>query len=137
MKNLIALISGLIFALGLGLSGMTEPHIVRGFLDFSSAWDWRLLLVMVGAIVTHALALKIILKRKNPILDEEFYLPVNKSIDLRLIFGAILFGLGWGWVGICPGPGIVAVSTGKLPFVIFVMFMILGMKLFQIVSKNF
>lgn len=137
MKGLIALISGFLFAIGLGLSGMTQPHIVRGFLDVFGNWDWRLIGVMAGAISVHAITYRLILKRTSPILDSKFQLPTKKDIDYRLIFGALLFGLGWGWAGICPGPGLVATVSGKGEFFYFVGSMLIGMKVFQAFESKY
>ncbi len=137
MKGLVALASGFIFALGLGLSGMTQPHIVRGFLDVFGAWDWRLLGVMGGAIGIHSITYRLILKRPSPILDTKFQLPTKKDIDLRLISGSILFGLGWGWAGICPGPGLVGMLSGNIVFIYFIGSMLLGMKVFQMIEHKF
>lgn len=137
MKGFIALVSGFIFALGLGVSGMTQPHIVRGFLDVFGNWDWRLIGVMAGAICVHAITYRLILKRPSPILDSKFQLPSKKDIDKRLTFGAILFGLGWGWAGICPGPGLVATVSGNGEFLYFVGSMLIGMKAFQVFERKY
>ena len=137
MRGLIALVSGFLFALGLGVSGMTQPHIVRGFLDFFGEWDWRLVGVMAGAISVHAITYRFILKRPSPILDSKFQLPTKKDIDKRLIFGAILFGLGWGWAGICPGPGLVSTVSGNGEFLYFVGSMLIGMKVFQMFERKY
>lgn len=137
MKGLIALVSGFLFALGLGVSGMTQPHIVRGFLDVFGHWDWRLIGVMAGAITVHAITYRLILKRSSPILDSKFQLPTKKDIDKRLILGAILFGLGWGWAGICPGPGLVATVSGHGEFLYFVGSMLIGMKVFQVFERKY
>ncbi len=136
MRGFIALISGIIFSLGLGISGMTKPQVVRGFLDFFGEWNPSLLGVMGGAILVHTLTYRMILKRHAPILDSSFHLPTNKNIDPRLIIGSAIFGLGWGWAGICPGPGIVALLSGNLDFVIFVAAMLAGMLAFQAVEKR-
>lgn len=135
MKNFIALFSGFLFALGLGISGMTQPHIVRGFLDFFGSWDWRLLGVMAGAIGVHALAFRFVLQRPSPILDVKFHLPVKTEIDIRLIAGAFIFGIGWGWAGICPGPGLVSLGSGHDEFFYFVASMLFGMKVFQKIER--
>lgn len=137
MKGLVALVSGFLFALGLGVSGMTRPHIVRGFLDVFGSWDWRLIGVMGGAIAVHAITYRLIIKRSSPILDSKFQLPTKKDIDKRLIIGAVIFGLGWGWAGICPGPGLVSMISGNMAFIYFIGSMLLGMKVFQIVEKKF
>jgi uncharacterized membrane protein YedE/YeeE len=137
MKGMVALFSGFLFAIGLGLSGMTRPHIVRGFLDVFGPWDWRLIGVMGGAIGVHAITYRLILKRSSPILNSRFQLPTKKDIDKRLIIGAILFGLGWGWAGICPGPGLVSIVSGDLAFFYFIGSMLIGMKFFQLLEKKF
>lgn len=136
MKLIITFISGIIFALGLGISGMTQPHVVRGFLDVFGTWDPSLIGVMAGAIMIHAIAFKIIMKRSSPLLAPNFDLPTKKIIDSRLILGAAIFGLGWGWAGICPGPGFVALVSGDLSFIIFVASMIFGMLIFQIFGEK-
>jgi uncharacterized protein len=132
MKGFIALIGGILFALGLGLSGMTQPKVVKGFLDIFGEWDWRLLGVMIGAIGIHAITYRLIMRRPSPILDTQFQLPTKRELDLRLLLGAMLFGIGWGWAGICPGPGLVALVSGKMGFIYFVGSMLVGMKLFQV-----
>jgi hypothetical protein len=137
MKGFISLIAGIIFALGLGYSGMTQVHIVRGFLDVFGIWDWRLMGVMIGAIGVHAITYPLIRKRKSPLLVPDFYLPTKNEIDKRLIFGAVIFGLGWGWAGICPGPGIVSLASGNPSFIYFIVSMLLGMKSFQILDNKF
>jgi uncharacterized membrane protein YedE/YeeE len=136
MRGLIAFLVGVLFALGLGMSGMTQPRIVRGFLDVLGQWDWRLMGVMIGAIGVHAIAFPLIMKKKSPLLDTEFKVPDKKHIDSRLVLGAIIFGLGWGWAGICPGPGIVALASGKMEFIYFIGSMLIGMKLYQLIDKK-
>lgn len=136
MRGFIAFIVGFIFALGLGLSGMTQPHIVRGFLDVTGSWDWRLMGVMVGAIAIHAVTFRLILKRSSPLLDSNFHVPSKTLIDARLVIGAMIFGIGWGWTGICPGPGIVGLASGRSEFFYFVGAMIIGMITFQIIDSK-
>ena len=137
MKGFVALISGFLFAMGLGISGMTQPHIVRGFLDVFGSWDWRLIGVMGGAIGVHTITYRLILKRSSPLLDSKFQLPTKKDIDKRLILGATIFGLGWGWAGICPGPGLVAMVSGNVVFLYFIGAMLIGMKVFQFIETKF
>ena len=138
MKNIIPFTVGLIFALGLGISGMTKVHVVKGFLDIFGDWDPALVGVMVGAILMHSfLFYFIIKKRKSPLLDSKFYLPTRKDLDVRLISGSALFGLGWGWAGICPGPGIVAMTNGNYNMIIFVVSMIVGMIAFKTIEHKF
>jgi uncharacterized membrane protein YedE/YeeE len=136
MKGLIALVVGILFALGLGYSGMTQTHVVKGFLDVFGEWDWRLMGVMVGAIGVHAITFRLILKRSSPLLDADFHLPKKNEIDRKLIIGSVLFGLGWGWAGICPGPGIVSLASGETAFFYFVGSMLIGMKLFQMFENK-
>lgn len=131
MKTVVSFACGFIFALGLGLSGMTQPSIVKGFLDVTGQWDWQLMGVMIGAISVHALTYRLIMKRTSPILDVQFHVPKKTVISKKLILGAALFGLGWGWAGICPGPAIVALASGKTKIIVFVSSMMLGIKVFQ------
>lgn len=131
MKNLISLIVGFLFALGLGYSGMTQVQVVRGFLDITGDWNMNLLGVMIGAIGVHSILFFIIKKRTAPLLDTKFHLPTKKDLDLRLIAGAALFGIGWGWTGICPGPGVVATVSGNTHILIFVVSMLVGMAILK------
>lgn len=137
MKLLISFIVGMIFALGLGISGMTQTHIVRGFLDVFGDWNPALIGVMAGAIAVHSIFYLIIKKRSSPLLDTKFHIPTRKDIDARLLAGAALFGLGWGWAGICPGPGIVAAASGLQNIIIFVGAMLAGMAIFKVVDHKF
>ncbi|MEA9357577.1 DUF6691 family protein [Bacteriovorax sp. PP10] len=132
MKIFIAFIVGLIFALGLGISGMTEVQVVRGFLDVTGDWNYSLVGVMAGAIFVHSIFFYFIKKRSSPLLDTKFHLPTRKDLDWRLITGAAIFGLGWGWAGICPGPGIVAVTSGNINIIIFIVSMLVGMGIFKL-----
>lgn len=136
MIGVVAILSGFLFALGLGLSGMVQPQIVRGFLDFLGDWDWRLMGVMIGAIGIHAVTYRFILRRSTPIFESKFQLPSKNDLDFRLIAGSILFGLGWGWAGICPGPGIVALASGEKNILIFVVSMMIGIKLFKLLDAK-
>ena len=136
MKNLIALITGILFALGLGISGMTQTHVVKGFLDLFGSWNPSLVGVMVGAIAINAIVYQLIKNKSRPLLGDKFYLPTSKHLDKNLIIGAAIFGLGWGWAGICPGPGIVSLASGKMEFMVFVGSMIAGMYLFRLIKRN-
>jgi uncharacterized membrane protein YedE/YeeE len=136
MKNFISLSVGFIFALGLGFSGMTKTHVVKGFLDVFGKWDYRLIGVMIGAIGVHAISYYLIRKRTSPLLEKDFLVPTNSVVDKKLIIGAVLFGLGWGWAGICPGPGIVSILSGDLSFLYFILSMLVGMKIFQLTDKK-
>lgn len=101
---LIALISGIIFGIGLTLSQMTNPDKVLNFLDLAGNWDPSLILVMLGALVVTFTGYRFILKRPSPVFDQKFYLAAKKEIDRPLVIGAALFGVGWGIAGYCPGP---------------------------------
>ena len=136
MKIVISFVVGLLFALGLGISGMTDTTVVKGFLDVTGAWNLNLLGVMAGAILIHSVVYQLIKKKSSPLLDTKFYLPTNKVIDKKLILGAALFGLGWGWAGICPGPGLVSLSSGRPEIFIFTSSLIVGMFLFKAVEKK-
>jgi uncharacterized membrane protein YedE/YeeE len=136
MRALISFIVGLIFSVGLVFGGMTQVHVVRGFLDFFGQWNLALMGVMIGAIGVHSVLYFLIRKRKTPMLDTHFHVPTRKDVDPRLLAGAALFGLGWGWAGICPGPGIVAAASGQTPFLIFIAAMIAGMGLFKLIEKK-
>jgi uncharacterized membrane protein YedE/YeeE len=111
--------AGAIFAVGLAISGMAKPAKIIGFLDVAGAWDASLMFVMVGAIGVHAIALRLVLRRGAPLFDERFHLPTRKDLDARLVGGAAIFGIGWGLGGYCPGPAIVAASSGALAAIVF------------------
>ncbi len=136
MKGFISFLVGLLFAFGLGYSGMTQTHVVKGFLDIFGEWNPNLIGVMVGAILVHVLVYHFVKDKPSPILDTQFYVPTRKDIDKRLLAGAALFGLGWGWAGICPGPGIVSLASGDLGIIVFVAFMLIGMYIFKAIEKR-
>jgi uncharacterized membrane protein YedE/YeeE len=125
-RALVALAAGLVFALGLGLSGMTQPAKVISFLDVAGTWDPSLAFVMVGAIGVHALVLRLDARRSAPLLSDHFDAPPARSVDAPLLLGSALFGLGWGVSGFCPGPALVGLSTGSLGVAAFVCAMALG-----------
>lgn len=136
MKIFIAFIVGIIFAIGLGISGMTQTQIVRGFLDIFGEWNYNLIGVMAGAILVHSLLYYFIRKKSTPLLESKFHIPTRKDLDWRLILGAAIFGLGWGWAGICPGPGLVALTSGNINFVIFIISMLAGMGIFKLLEDK-
>ena len=124
-----ALLSGVIFGLGLAVSGMMNPAKVIGFLDVAGSWDPTLAFVMGGALLVTIPAFRLILGRERPLFDKSFSLPSKTSLDGRLISGAALFGVGWGMVGFCPGPAVAALATGLTPVLVFVAAMVAGMVL--------
>ncbi|MGD2054994.1 MAG: YeeE/YedE family protein [Gammaproteobacteria bacterium] len=128
MKYLAVFAAGLLFALGLGISGMTLPQKVIGFLDFAGArWDPSLALVMIGSAGTFLVLYRLVRQRKSPLFDTEFHIPTNRDIDAPLVIGAALFGIGWGMVGFCPGPALTALLSGQTQAWIFFVAMITGM----------
>jgi uncharacterized membrane protein YedE/YeeE len=131
-----ALFAGVVFGVGLGLSGMTQPEKVIGFLDIFGAWDPSLLFVMGGALVVHFFLSRWILRRERPVLDSRFHLPPRARIDARLVTGAAIFGVGWGLGGYCPGPAIVSLGSGAGPAVVFVAAMALGMAIHHFTSAT-
>lgn len=127
MVIVVALIAGLVFGLGLILSGMANPAKVQNFLDFFGAWDPSLALVMVGAIVVGLLAFTWAKKRTTSLLGEPMQLPTANAIDARLLVGAAMFGIGWGLAGFCPGPAVMSLFTGHHEVWWFVGAMLAGM----------
>jgi hypothetical protein len=127
MAHLIALISGLVFGLGLIASGMTDPAKVKGFLDIAGAWNPSLGLVMGGAIAVGVVAFAAAKRRSRSWSGERIDLPTSTLIDKRLIGGGVLFGIGWGMGGFCPGPALVALGSGMTSAMIFVAAMLVGM----------
>jgi len=126
---------GLLFGLGLILSGMTDPGKVLGFLDISGLWDPSLALVMAGAIAVGFFAFTIAKKRTVNFLGGALHLPKSNQIDKPLVIGAMLFGAGWGLAGFCPGPGLVSLASGNLKGAVFVALMLVGMQLFEIFNR--
>ncbi len=122
-----AFTSGLVFAIGLGISGMTRPTKVVAFLDFTGDWDPSLAFVMAGAIAVHAGTRRWILGRSGPLFGVRFEMPTRAEIDEPLLVGAALFGLGWGLAGFCPGPALVSFGGGGGSALLFVPAMIVGM----------
>ena len=131
MFGLSALLSGLVFGLGLIVSGMANPAKVLGFLDLAGAWDPSLALVMGGAILVGFFAFLIAKKRTRSFIGAEMKLPTTSSIDSRLLTGSALFGAGWGVAGFCPGPGLVALGMGEPKALVFVGAMLVGMMVFS------
>jgi uncharacterized membrane protein YedE/YeeE len=126
---LTSFISGVVFALGLGISGMTRPIKVIGFLDFFGNWDASLAFVMVGAIGVYFVAYRLSRTMRSPILAATFSIPTRSGVDARLLGGAALFGAGWGLAGFCPGPAITSLASGSAPVVAFVASMSAGIYL--------
>lgn len=122
----LSLVAGIVFGLGLVISGMSNPAKVIGFLDVSGAWDPTLLVVMGGALAVTLPGFTLLRRRSRPLFAREFQWPARKDVDARLIGGAALFGVGWGIAGFCPGPAITALVTGRMEVVLFVCAMVGG-----------
>ncbi|MDY7567394.1 YeeE/YedE family protein [Pseudomonas sp. RTC3] len=130
MRKLTAFIAGLLFGIGLLLAGMANPGKVLGFLDLAGAWDPSLALVMVGAIAVASVPFNWAGKQSKSLLGAPMQLPVKRELDARLIGGSLLFGIGWGIAGICPGPAVVLLLTAHWQAFVFVLAMLVGMLLF-------
>jgi len=126
-RLIVALSAGLVFGLGLSMSGMLDPVRVRGFLDIFGAWDPSLAFVLGGAVVIAMIGIQIMRRIGKPVFEKAFHLPGIRVIDRRLVTGSAIFGIGWGLVGLCPGPSIAAMSLGTLQVPVFVLAMVLGM----------
>lgn len=126
-QGMVALVSGVLFGAGLVVSGMTRPTKIIGFLDPLGAWDLSLAFVMMGAIAVHLVAYRLIRGRSSPLLAPKFAIPTRRDVDLRLVTGAALFGIGWGLGGYCPGPGLTSLASGASGVIVFVLAMVLGM----------
>ncbi len=126
---------GLLFGLGLILSGMTDPGKVLGFLDLAGLWDPSLAFVMGGAIAVGALAFAVAKKRTRSFLGGAMQVPTARDIDKRLVLGSLLFGVGWGLAGFCPGPAIVSAAAGQPKAMVFVAAMLAGMWLFEMLER--
>ena len=131
MSALTALIAGLVFGLGLVISGMANPAKVLGFLDLAGRWDPSLALVMGGAIGVGAVGFAIAARRSTTLLGEPMALPKARAIEPRLVAGALLFGIGWGLAGFCPGPAIVALGAAQAKAAVFVAAMLAGMAAYE------
>ena len=136
MKHLnLVFLTGVLFAIGLGVSGMSNADKVIGFLNLAGQWDPSLVFVMVGGIGAHLALHKLILRRKSPLFTQRFQLPKRRDVDRRLVAGSAIFGMGWGLGGFCPGPGLVSLAGLGIEALVFVLAMIGGMALFQFVDR--
>jgi len=136
MKPLVALLCGIIFGFGLAISGMTDTAKVLGFLDPFGHWVPDLAFTMSGAVFVTIISFRLILRRQSPVLVEDFNLPDNKSIDMRLLAGAAIFGVGWGVYGYCPGPAISALAYLDGKALVFVIAMVTGMAFTNTLSQT-
>lgn len=134
--NLASLFAGLIFGLGLIISGMANPEKVLGFLDIAGLWDPSLALVMAGAIIVGIFAFAVARRRTLSFLGFSMKIPTSTHIDKRLIIGGLSFGIGWGIAGFCPGPGLVALGAGEIKAAVFVVSMVAGMAVFELIERQ-
>lgn len=130
------LFSSILFGLGLSMSTMVNPAKVIGFLDFAGNWDPTLIFVMGGATLVGLLLFPLVLRRERPLLMPGFHLPTLTEIDRRLVIGAAIFGIGWGMVGICPGPGFAGLISGIPQIVLFVVAMFAGMGVYHVLHRR-
>jgi uncharacterized membrane protein YedE/YeeE len=131
-----ALLAGLVFGIGLIVSGMANPAKVLGFLDLAGAWDPSLMLVMAGAVAVGLAAFAVARQRTASFLGAEMTFPAARAIDRRLLGGSLLFGIGWGIAGFCPGPALVALGMGEVKALVFVAAMLAGMGIFELLERR-
>jgi uncharacterized membrane protein YedE/YeeE len=136
MQLITALLAGLLFGIGLIVSGMTDPAKVLGFLDLAGAWNPALAWVMAGALLVSALGFALVKRRKTALLGGPFHLPTAKLVDRRLLLGSLAFGAGWGLAGYCPGPALASVLTGGAKPLVFVAAMLAGMAVFELLERR-
>jgi uncharacterized membrane protein YedE/YeeE len=135
-QNIVALISGLLFGLGLAVSQMVDRERVIGFLDVMGKWDITLMFVLGGAVGVTVITFRFILPLKHPIFDKKFYLPTRNDIDAKLILGAVIFGIGWGISGFCPGPAVTSLVQLSFNPIIFILAFIVGSFSFQLITRS-
>jgi uncharacterized protein len=136
MTLLASLLAGLVFGFGLLVSGLADPRKVLGFLDLAGPWDPSLALVMAGAIAVGLVAFALARKRSVSYLGLGMKLPTAQPIDRRLVVGSVVFGIGWGIAGLCPGPALVALGTGQPKAVVFFLAMLGGMGAFELLENR-
>ena len=136
MATFFALLAGAVFGIGLIVSGMADPAKVLGFLDLAGAWDPSLAFVMGGAVLVGAFAFAIAGKRTVSLLGLQMRMPASTRLDRRLVGGSLLFGVGWGIAGFCPGPALVALGMGEQKALVFVAAMLAGMGLFELLERR-
>lgn len=136
MASLFAFVAGLVFGLGLIVAGMVNPAKILGFLDLAGKWDPSLALVMAGAIAVGLVAFALARRRTMSALGLPIQLPSASTLDVRLVGGSLVFGIGWGLAGFCPGPAIVALGAGYAKAALFVVAMLLGMGAFELIERN-
>ena len=135
MHALSAFVTGLIFGIGLIISGMTDPSKIIGFLDLAGPWDPSLALVMGGAVAVGFIAFRVARGRTAAFLGGAMHLPTVRQIDRRLVLGSLAFGIGWSLAGYCPGPAVVSVGMGQEKAIVFVIAMLVGMGIYELFER--
>lgn len=136
MSAAVAALAGVVFAVGLALAGMTRPDKIVGFLDVAGTWDPTAAFVMMGAIAVYAVGYRLVLRRGTPLLAPDLQVPSRRDVDWRLVVGAVLFGVGWGLGGLCPGPAVASLACPSSATAIFFASMVLGMLLFTFIDAK-
>ncbi|MBL4891665.1 MAG: YeeE/YedE family protein [Rhizobiaceae bacterium] len=126
MRILIAYVIGLIFGLGISISGMANPAKVLNFFDVTGSWDPSLAFVMGGALIVTFIGYRLVLPKPAPILAEKFHVPTNRQLDVKLIGGSAVFGIGWGIAGFCPGGALPVLGTGRMEVILFTVALLAG-----------
>ncbi|MBL1420671.1 MAG: YeeE/YedE family protein [Alphaproteobacteria bacterium] len=137
MKIVTAYIIGLIFGLGISISGMSNPAKVLNFFDLAGSWDGSLGLVMAAALIVAFVGYKLVFAQNKPIFDVNFYVPANRKLDVKLLSGAAIFGIGWGISGFCPGGSLPAIGNGSIEIIQFTIALIAGIFLAKAALKLF
>src|SRR6056297_4254593 len=127
MRLMSAFLVGLVFGVGIAISGLSNPAKVLNFFDIAGTWDPRLIFVMGGALVTTFIGYRFVLRRDRPVIEERFQLPTARDIDARLVGGSAVFGVGWGIAGFCPGAAVPALGSGKWEVALFVAALLAGL----------
>ena len=135
LKWITAALAGLLLGFGLILSGMANPAKVVGFLDVTGLWDPSLALVMGGGLIVGAIGFALLRRQRNTLLGEPLNLPTNHTINGRLVAGSVLFGIGWGLTGICPGPGLVLLGAGVDAGLVYILALLAGMTLYSVIER--
>ena len=136
-NNVVALIVGIIFSIGIGISGMTMPEKVCGFLDIFGKWDASLFFVMLGAVIFHLIAYRFIIRSKSPRFSKQWHLPTKKEITWPLIAGSFFFGVGWAMAGYCPGPALTSLASFQMRPWIFFASLTIGMLVYRTIDRQF
>jgi len=135
MKLIFALITGLVFGTGIAISGMMDPAKVLNFFDIAGTWDPSLAFVMGGALAVTFVGYRLVWKRSTPLFEGRFQIPTGTDIDMKLVGGSALFGIGWGIAGFCPGAAIPALGTGRWEVALFIVAVIIGFYLRRLLSS--